>query len=124
MQADLTVGASAHLHAPLQLGFVARRDSDRDRRAQQRRPARCLQVGQKIASLLRALEAEIGDALLAVGLRTHDLVRVLDPAPRDPQREAVRQVARVERKVDRKREAFWRGEHELGLCSRKAHALR
>ena len=106
VQADLAVGAPRHLHALLQLLLVLGADRDRERRPQQRRAAGGLQVGEQVACLLRALIAEVGDALLAVGLRAHDLIGVLDPPPRDSQRQAVRQKARVQRQIDRRTAAI------------------
>jgi hypothetical protein len=124
MQSYLPVGAPTHLHAPLELALVGCGDGDRKRRAQERRFARGLQVGEQIPRLLRALVAEVADALLARGLCAHDLVGVLDLATRDPQRELVRQEARVERQIDPERQAFRRREHELRARSREVDAFR
>ena len=124
VQADLAVGPPAHLHAPLELSLAGGRHRDRQGPSQQRRTARGLQVAQQVARLLRALVAEIGNALLALGLGAHDLVCVLDPFARDPQRERVGEKARVEREVDGEGEAFGRSEHQLGAVSWKLRALR
>ena len=123
VQADLAVGAPRHLHALLQLLLAAGADRDRERRSEQRRSAGGLQVGEQVARLLRALVAEVGDALLAVGLRLDDLVGVLDPPPRDPQRQAVRQEARVQRKVDAERQRLRRREHQLHARARELRLL-
>ncbi len=124
MQAYLTVGAPAHLHALLQLLLAAGRNSDRERRAQQRRLARCLQVCEQVPRLLRALVAHVGDPLLPAGLRPHDLIGVLDPPSGDPQRQLVGQEARVQRQVHAERQALGRREHELGAGAREPHTLR
>ena len=123
VQADLAVGAAAHLDALLEPFLVRGADGDRQRRAQERRLARGLQVGEQVARVLRALVAQVGDPLVAVGLGPHDLVGVLDPAPRDPQRELVGQEAGVERDVDAEGKAFGRCEHQLGARAGKQGAL-
>ena len=48
----------------------------------------------------------IGRSLVALGLRALDLVGVLDPFARYTNRELVGQIARVQRQVDRKWQAF------------------
>ena len=83
MQPNLPVGAPAHLDALLQFGLVGRRDGQRQRGAQQGRPTRRLQIAEQVASLLRALVALVGNALVAVGLRPNDLVGILDAAARE-----------------------------------------
>ena len=86
--------------------------------------ARGLQVGEQVPCFLGALEAEVRRALLSLGLRAQDLVGVLNPPPRDPEGELVWEEACVQRDVDREREAFGGGEHELRTGSREVQPLR
>ena len=74
--------------AALELRLASGADGECDRRAQQRRPARRLQVGQQVARFLGALVAQVRDSLLAHGLGASDLIGVLDLAARDPHRQA------------------------------------
>ena len=52
VQADLAICTAAHLDALLERLLIRRTDGDRERRPQQRRPARCLQVAEQIARFL------------------------------------------------------------------------
>ena len=124
MQTDLAVGAPAHLHASLELGLARGPDRDHERRSEQRGATGGLEIGQQVPRLLGALEAEVRGALLPLGLRTQDLVSVLNPTARDPDRQLVGQEAGVEREVDPEREAFRGGEHELRPGAGEVHALR
>src|SRR5207253_10528757 len=95
-KAYLTEGAPAHLDAALELGLIGCPDRDRERRAQERRATRGLQIREQIASLLGALVADVRDPLLAVGLCPHDLLGLLAPAPREPPSELVVEQACVQ----------------------------
>ena len=123
MQPDLAVGPPAHLHARLELLLAFGRDRDRQGRAKQRRTTRRLQIGQQVARLLRALVAEVGGALLPVGLRPQDLVCVLNLSPRDSQRQLVGQESRVQGEVNAERQALRRREHQLDPPARKMRLL-
>ncbi len=90
MQPDLAVGTPTHLDTFLEHALISRADRNRERRAQQRWPTRCLQIREQVSRLLGPLVAKVRHALLAVGLRAHDLVGVLDLPARQPQRQLVR----------------------------------
>ena len=123
VQANLAEGAAAHLDAPLELSLVGGSDGDHERRPQQRRATGGLQVGQQVPRFLGALEAEIGGALLPVGLRPQDLVGVLDAAPGEPESDLVGQEACVQGHVDRERQAFCGREHQLCPRAREVQPL-
>ena len=74
-------------------------------------------MAEQITGLLRALVGEVRDALLAIGLCTHDLIGVLDPPSGNSQRQLVRQKSRVQREIDSKRQAFRGSEHQLGAST-------
>ncbi len=123
VQMDLPVRAPDHLHALLELLLLARAHRDRERRPQQRRTAGGLQIGEQIPCLLRALIAEVRHALIAVGLGPDDLIGVLDAPARDPQRQPVRQVARVQGEIDPERQALHGREHQLDPRPRERRPL-
>ena len=120
MQPHLAVCAPAELHPLLERLLLRGRDSDRERRAQQRRPARGLQVREQVARLLGALVSLVARALLPVGLGLKDLVGVLNAAAREAQRELVGQVTRAQGEIDSRGKRFGGREHELQPRPRKA----
>ena len=89
VQADIPERAARGLHSLLELILAQGCDRDRERRSQKRRAPACLQVSEQVARLMRALDAQIGRSLIALGLRAIDLVGVLDPFARDTNRELV-----------------------------------
>ena len=108
MQANLAVGAAAHLHAALELG-LARRPRRRARTSPATTEGGWRPADRTVGpSLPGCARAEVGGTLLALGLRAQDLVGVLDAATRHPDGELVRQEACVQRDVDRERAGFRR----------------
>ena len=90
VQPDLAVCAPAPARPAARARRGRRRRQRRDRGPQQRRAARCLQIGEQVTGLLGSLVAEVGDPLVARRLGAQDLVGVLYPAAGEAQRQLAR----------------------------------
>src|SRR5258708_2853246 len=119
VEPHLPICPAGELDSRLELALRRCTDGDADRRAQEGRPARCLQVSEQISRLPGALITEVACALLPSGLRAQDLVGILDLATSQSQGEFVGKKPRGHADVHRERQRFRRREHQLGAVPRE-----